>query len=359
MWNSDYIIKFELGSGIVKAANSPDTRNMLIKMFGNAPKDDAKLIVEGTRLTRDWLANIGITLPRVHFTDNNTIGMNEFICYWGIEKGHYSITHLNDLFEFIKNKALEYATDGADTFQDALVAVDKDHTQQAYDAYKKLYYNARLKDDFYSSARALTEVSAIIASGNDLDFASQLASVAVQYAESDNIVDKSLKCQTYLNLASILKAYKHRMAIDYFMKCAQIAYMSENSPFMFFALLGLAETHMLMGNIHEAITSYEHSLALVKDTETTLTIQKKMIYLYKCLVDQSKPIVADRGKKTEIRGILYSIVKDVCMNICTAAIFKVFNIQGSGSIISIGKKYTIKDNVFNSTTVIGNRNTIN
>lgn len=35
MWNSNYIIKFELGTGIVKAANSPDTRNMFIKMFGN------------------------------------------------------------------------------------------------------------------------------------------------------------------------------------------------------------------------------------------------------------------------------------------------------------------------------------
>ncbi|MDO5527119.1 MAG: hypothetical protein Q4F85_13675 [Prevotella sp.] len=359
MWNSNYIIKFELGTGIVKAANSPDTRNMFIKMFGNTPKDDAMLIIEGTGHVRNKLANIGITLPSVQFTDNSTLGLNEFICYWGIEKGHYSITHLNDLFDFIRNKALEYAKDETDMFQKALAAVGKDHNQQAYDAYRKLYYKARLKDDFYSSARALTEVSAIIACNNDLDFACQLASVAVQYAESYNIVDKNLKCQTYLNMASILKAYNHRMAIDYFMKCAQTAYQSDNSPFMFFALLGLAETHMLTGNVREAITSYEHSLALVKDTETTLTIQKKMICLYKNLVDQSKQIVADKEKKSEIRDILNSIVKDVCKNLCISAIFKVFNLQGGGAIISIGTKYLIERNIFNSPTVIGEKNIIN
>jgi len=359
MWSSNYIINFELGIGIIKAANSPDTRNWFKKKFGKTPEDDVKLLIEGTGHIRKYLASIGITLPRVHFTDNSALRPNEFICYWGIEKGHYSITHLEDFFDFIKNKAKEYAEDEIGTFQHALIAVGKDQNQQAYDTYKRLYYTARLKDDFYNSAHALTEVSGIIACNGDLNFAFQLASVAVQYVESDGIVDKTLKCQAYFNLASILKSYSGGMAIEYFMKCAQTAHISGNSPFMFFAYLGLAETHTLMGNISDAITNYEYSLALINNTETAFTIQRKMICLYKYLIDQSNRTQNKEDWRSKIYDVLLSIAKEVCKNLCISAIFKVFKIQGNGAIISFGTKYGFENNIFNATTVIGDQNTIN
>lgn len=359
MWNSNYIIKFELGIGIVKAANSPDTRNLFKKKFGKEPEDDIKLIMEGTGHIRKYLASIGITLPFVHFSDNSTLGPNEFICYWGIEKGHYSITYLEDLFDFIKNKASEYAEEEKGSFQYALTAIGKDQNQQAYDSYKRLYYTARQKDDFFNSARALTEVSGIIAHNGNLNFAYQLASEAVRYVESDSIVDKTLKCQAYLNLASIMKSYNAGLAIEYFMKCARVAYISGNSQFMFFAYLGLAETYTLLGNIRDAITNYEHSLDLINNTEATFIIQRKMISLYKYLIDQSNRKTTTEDWRRRISDVLISITMEVCKNLCLSAIFKVFNIQGSGAIISFGTKYLVENNMFNAPTVIGENNSFN
>lgn len=360
MWNSNNIIRFEFGAGIIKAANSPDTRHLFLKMFGSAPNDDAKLIIEGIGHIRKHLANYGIVLPSIYLTDNNNIKDNEFICYWGIEQGHYSITLLSDIFDFIKNKAIEYAKqeNTPSTFAKALGFMEKDKYQLAYDTYKKLYYKARLEDDFYVSTRALTEVSSIIAYNDQIDFAIQLASVAVQYVDSYNIVDQTLKCQVYLNMASICKSYNTGMSMAYFMKCTQIAYKSDNSQFLFFSLLGLAEIYTMMGHFHEAIEEYEKALNLVGDSGVAVLIQKKMISLYKYLVTQGNSTSNKENIKSQFYDLLKYIVKEVGASLCKAALFKILNIQGMGAMISVGTKYQIENNIFKSSAVIGNNNNL-
>ncbi len=358
MWDSNYIIKFELGEGIIKAANSPDTRNMFIRLFGRAPQDDAQLIIDGIRYIRNDLASKGIILPSVQITDNNGIKANEFICYWGIEKGHYSITHLNDFFDFIKNKAFEYNQEGSSTFTKALESIERDRYQIAYDTYKKLYYTARLNDDFHRSARALTEVSGIVAYNGQIDFALQLAYVAIQYVESYNIVDQTLKCQAYLNMGSILKCHNVTMARKYFEGCSQIAQKSSNLQFLFFSLLGLAESYLIMGDIRKTITYYEQSLALVNDTGTAISIQKRMILLYKNLVEQQYASVQKGNIVSMFKDLICYIVKEVGKNLCKAAVFKVLDLHGSGAVLSIGTKYIVEKNIFNSPTIIGDNNRI-
>lgn len=225
MWNSDYLIKIELGEGIINAANC------------SKQQGDLKLIKDGIKQIREELDSNDIILPPVYLSDNTNIKPNEFICYWGLEKEHFSITYLNDLFDFINNKATEYAENDDSTFVQALETMEQDHYQNAYDTYKKLYYYARQKNDFHSSARALTEVSGIVALSGQMKYAIQLAAEAVKYAESYNIVDQTLKCQAYLNLGSIMKCCDAVNALGYFNHCSKIAYKSNKSQFLFFSFL--------------------------------------------------------------------------------------------------------------------------
>ena len=242
MWNSNYLIKLELGEGILKAANSSGY--------------EAKLILDGIKHIRKELAKKGITLPSVKISDNTHIKNNEFICYWGIEKVHYSIDYFNELFDFIFNKAIEYSENSNATFSLALETIERDQFQIAYDAYKKLYYIARQKNDFHSAARALAEVSGIVANSGQKNFAIQLATVAVGYTESYNIVDQTLKCQAYLNLGNIQKCFDASKALAYFEECSKIAYNSNQSQFLFFSLLGKAESYLILDDIESIIYNY-------------------------------------------------------------------------------------------------------
>ena len=357
MWNSNYIIKFELGEGIIKAANSPDNRNMFIKLFGSEPEDDAKLIMDGIKHIRKSLAKKNIILPSVQITDNTNIKYDEFICYWGIEKVHYSIDCLNDLFDFINKKAIEYSEYNNATFTFALETIERDQFQTAYDAYKKLYYISRQNDDFHSASRALTEVSGIVAICGQKNFAIQLASVAVQYAQSCNIVDQTLKCQVYLNLGNIQKCYDAAKALRYFEECSKIAYKSNQSQFLFFSLLGTAESYLILGDIESSLNYYEKSLALVNDNEMASSIQIRMIKLYKMMVEQLKnDNKLESDTKSKYWDMVQCIIKDVCKNLCVNAVFKLLKLQGNSALVSFGAKYVIENNIFKSSAVIGDNN---
>lgn len=366
MWNIKDIIKIEVGKGIVKAANSPDNRNYFIKLLGKEKEDDGKLLIQGAQGVRNALAKRGITLPIIRFTDNDSIKFNEFICYWGIEKGHYSIENISDLFDFIYNKAIEYSYENRDnSLDESIHFIDKDRFQEAYDNYIKTYYNARQKDNFYVMCRCLTETSALLAQDGQLDLAVSFSKSAIDISDGCNIVDKTLKCQCLLNAAGVIKYKDANIAISYLNKCSEIAYKTNNSYFLFMALIEKAEIFAYHGKYESAIGAYKGCLSLSDNSNFTNAIQKRMIALYQEIITEYKYKLTEnkpsnKGLIHEIHSLIKTIIKDVAVNMGTSMIFKSFGIDGRFmSIFSFGQKINLSGNKFNGVTCIGDGNIIN
>lgn len=360
MWDSKYLIKIELGENIVQAANSKDTRMWLKKMFGSDPEDDAQLILDGVKSVREYLSEKNISLPNIQFTENTDIRGNEFICYWGIEKDHCSISNVGDLLRYIKHKAEEYGEDICrseiqDILENALDAMQEDDIQEAYEYYIKAYYFARKNGHYYECVHALTDVSGIIAYNGQINFAGTLATTAIEYCNKHSIIDMSLKCKAYLNAGAIYKESFPQYASIQFVNGLHISHAAKNSVYTLFFLLELAEIHVCEENWEKALTIYKDALKIVKDrdNETAVLIQDTMIELYE-LVQRKKS-----SSMGNIMKLFKFLLKEIISNLSYAFIFKLLKIDGRVSVISIGTQNTVKGNIFNSPSIIGNSNTFN
>lgn len=364
MWNSENVIRLELGEAIIKAANSPDSRNWFKQLFGAPLKDDAQLILSGIKCIRNDLSKKGILLPSIQVCDNLHIKSNQFVCYWGIEKESYSISHLNDLFSFITNKAEEYGTDIDkedinDLLSEALIEIKEDNVQESYECYLEAYYFARKKNLYYECAQALTEVSGIVAANGQIELAGLYAKAAIQYSNMYNIVDRTLKCNAYLNAASIYKYSNPQYAKNQFANAGQIAFSLNNPVLVLFSLIGIAETNSYLGHIEDAISFYEKALIITRNNNSKMTIkiQEAMLNLYHQLMEYRSNNRSNINITNGFVKILNVITSCICYSLTDAVIFKLFAIEGGSSVISIGTKYNISNNNFNKPTMIGDKNT--
>lgn len=360
MWDSKYLIKIELGENIVQAANSKDTRMWLKKMFGSDPEDDAQLILDGVKSVREYLSENNISLPKIQFTENTDIRGNEFICYWGIEKEHCSISNVGELLHYIKHKAKEYGEDICrseiqEMLEDALDAMQEDDIQEAYEYYIKAYYFARKNGHYYECVHALTDVSGIIAYNGQINFAGILATTAIEYCNKHSIVDIHLKCKVYLNAGAIYKESFPEYASIQFINGLHISHAAKNSVYTLFFLLELAEIHVCEENWETALTIYKDVLKIVKgkDNEIAILIQDKMIDLYELLLQEKSSL------KENMMNLFKLILKVIISNLSDAFVLKLLKIDGRASVVSIGTQYTVKGNIFNSPSVIGNSNIFN
>lgn len=367
MWNFNSLIQIELGRNIIKAANSPDSRNIFQIMFGVEPEDDAKLIIEGIGFIRKKLSKNGIILPPIHIIDNDNINPNEFICYWGLEIRYYAINNLNELFNFIENTATKYniangsKKDIIHLSEQSLHYIINDDYQYAYDNYLKAYYHSILNNFEYEIIRSMSEISAILSHSGQIDFSITILEQAAILCSNPNIVDNVLKEQVYLNLANILK-FRNQIekAYNYYYLCANSAYYSSNSHFLFFALLGMAECHCMCKNYNEAISIYELSESLVVNNDSpnykiAYSIQKEMISLYKQIINNKS-----NGNTSQVNSFftqaLVKIATNIAISLAETAIFKLFNIKGGSVVLfSLGNKYKFKETIFNSPAIIGDK----
>lgn len=366
MWESNYIIKLELGKGIIQAANSSDTRTLIERILNFTPDDDAQLILDGIKDIREELSSKNIILPSIRIVENTSIQENEFICYWGIEKGHYSISKLDDLFNFVRDKAVEYGKQESKQairklLVDALESMRRNDYQIAYECYLKVYYFAKMKGYFYECAQALTEVSCIIASTGQVELAIQYSLKAVDFSQMHNVVDNTLKCQICLNAGSIYKGYDANYAIALFSEGGNIACSISNSYLFLISQLGLAEIYATRGNISYAIAIYDNALRLVEHTnnEIALAIQREMIVLYRHLLTIKEGNVSDTNLTKQFGKLLTKIAVNIGSSLFQAAVFKCLNIPGGIALFSIGEKFLVKDNIFNGIVVMGDNNNLN
>ena len=361
MWNSNKVIRIEVGRWIVKESNSPDTRNIISKWWNGPKEDDGQFLLTGTTNVRKSLANNHIHLPNIQFVDNSNIGSKEFICYWGIETGQYSLESLTDLFEFIYAKAVEYHNYNIDDDQKLLSLIKKDKYQEAYNFYTKTYYKARINLDFHTCSRCLTEVAVIVAQNNQMEPAFQFAFSAINYAEGLNIVDAYLKCQCYFNAANLIKYSDSNNALQLLNKCRGIAYKSGNSLFFFLANMTMAEICGYYKNFNLALDYYKTALNMVTDnSKATLSIQSAMLHTYECLLNQTcQSINSVRPNwRNTVLNLTLSIVKQVFSSTVSGLIMKAFNIQGVFSLFTYGQSIELNDNIFNAPTCIGDNNKI-
>lgn len=365
MWNFNSLIQIELGCNIIKVANSPDRRNIIQKVFLTKPKDDVLSIIEKIGFIRKKLENIGIILPYINLTNNDNINPNEFICYWGLEKKHYAINYLDELFNFIEKMAIKYNVaneskkDITHLLEQSLHYITNNEYQYAYDNYLKAYYYSILNGSEYEAIRSMSGISAILSNSGQIDFSITILKQASNLCSNPNIVDNALKEQVYFNLANILK-FKNKIekAYNYYWSCAMSAYYSNNSHFLFFALLGMAECNCMCKNYDKAISIYELSESLVINNDSpnykiAYSIQKEMISLYKQII-KSKSNENTSQVKTYFTQALVKISKNIAISLAETAIFKFFNIKGGSVVLfSLGNKYKFEQPVFHDSAIIG------
>ena len=369
MWNSKEIIRIELGADIIKASNSPDTRDWLERILGlSTPHNDAQLLIDGICAISNRLSKEGITLPHISLHNNDEIPGDEFICFWGIEKCHYSITtHSNldyelveGLLNFIEDKAKLYHCSEKDVdsyLSDAINMLRQDNIQKAYEDYLRAYYVYKQNGNFYSCMQILSEVAAIVARDGQFDLAAVFVDQAVSYCNMANIVDTNLKCQIYMNAASIYKNIDYNKSFDYLNKCYQAASLSNNQNFKFLSLLGFAENNSILGGYEIAIKQYKEALSMLNPNYSNIAcgIYEQIVYLYDVLLSK---IQQNNRTKEIILKMSIKIIRSVLDKLLEVAFYKLFKIDGRLSLFSFGNTINAS-NISNSRIFAGNNNLLN
>lgn len=362
MWNGDNIIQIELGQWIINAANSPDNRNLITRWWNGPLESDIKYIVNGTRNVRAVLKKQNIKLPTIKYTDNNQIGAKEFIVYWGIECGHYKLDTVNDLLDFIYEKALEYdkfSIEGKD--ETTTSSICKDNFQKAYNLYVNAYYKAHMHNDFHTCSKCLTEIATITAQNGNMELALKFVYAAIAYAENQNVVDANLKCQCYYNAGILLKYCNTDEAVNLLTYCRKLSFKYGLSEYCFYVDLSLAEIYGFQKKYKMAIIHYRYAEQLVKDNNIASAIKTAMLCTYEELVKQmeTQQLRPFNSQWTSIvQSILLFSLKQLMTSAASALIMKVFNLNGVSSIFSFGQTVRIEGNVFKSPICIGDYNKI-
>lgn len=308
MWKADStLIQVELGSGVVKAFTSKDSRSLFDKLLRESLPSEGDLTRTYTNQFREYLQkNEGLTLPAMLYRDNPDLEFNEIQVYFGLETERFKVQDISEMFNFIAGKIRSYTllvqskpSDVNDWLMDAIDNVKSGNYQNALRIYSLVYYASYLANDSFQMIRCLSDVGGIILENGDMDTSYALFSNASQLCTNPSVVDPIIKIQVAINIASTLKI---RGTLDKsllsYKTAAKLALSSSNSSLLFIALVGQAEMEFTIGNYEDAIATLEQADSLLFSDETNPNY-KTSRNIHKSISEIKSVVISILGQKLQ------------------------------------------------------------
>ncbi len=366
MWDRNKsLIQVELGSTVVRASTEVDHRGLLGKLFGDAPPKEGNVLIEGTAQLREFIQNTHeLQLPVVAYCENDKLGPTEIVIYFGIEFAQFSASSLNDLFQYIYTKTLEYNNFNSDrnalrqALHTCLEDISQDNYQDAYDRYQKIYYHAILQGIPFEIIRSISEAAQILLRNGAFDRAIPYLLSAVSLCENPEFVDITLKARVnYLAGEAFKMLGTYPTADQFYQVTLDHACRCEDSSLAFLALIGLAETSHTMGTLNRALHALREAKTLVL-TEQNLERYRAALQLQESITAIYEQILIDDTKKGQVASDqpIFDQIKKQLLNclvqtIVGTVVHKLFGVSGTMMFSIFGST----EHKFEGNTVFVNR----
>jgi tetratricopeptide (TPR) repeat protein len=376
MWQPDgTLIQIEVGAGIVKDATAPDERNIIDKILNQPAPEEGQNLVAYTQQLRDYLwRNENLFLPTINYRDDPQLQSNEVTIYFGLEVRRFTVTYINDIFNFLIQKFREYNAIPADINSirqwlfSCLEYIQQENYQYAFEIYQKAYYHSVQHNYDYELIQCLSAIGNILLINGDVSSAATLLSRAAFISTSSNIVDASFKAQIALNAANIWRFDPTDLTqpLQFYLQACHVSYYCGNSTIFFLSLIGQAEIHYLSRNYNAALFTFEQAKLMVltqpnpANYQIAFNLQQNIsaIWQHICYEQQHQ----QTGETTPASPSLFEEIKKVAISaivnsVITAGVFKIFQVAGISAISIFGKsEYKFNQPIFNAPTVIGDNN---
>lgn len=376
MWQPDgTLIQIEVGAGIVQAATAPDERNIIDKIFKQPPPEEGQILVTYTQQIRDYLwQNENLVLPTINFRDDSQLQSHEVTIYFGLEVSKFTVTYINDIFNFLTQKVREYNTISSDINSirqwifSCIEYIQQGNIQYAFEIYQKAYYHSFRQNYQYELIHCLSAIGNIWLSNGDGNSAATLLYRAYILSNNPNIVDANFKSQIALNAANTCRFSPEyvNQALPLYLAAYTLAYACGNSTIFFLSLIGIAEIHYLSRNYEASLFAFEQAKAIVLteshqiNYQIAFNLQQNIIGIWQQIFaeqQQQQQVQTTPTSQPLFAQIKQTAIKALVNSVIGAVVFKVFQVAGISAISLFGKaEYRFNQPIFNAPTVIGDNN---
>lgn len=366
------LVQIEMSPGLAKTATAADNRDWLERMFGTEPPKEGQLLLAATQKLRDDLqCNDGLSLPSVSYRDDERLNANQVIIYFGIEIQTLSVRSLTDVLNAIRKKVYEYSPPPPNrhaiqqVFPLCLEDIDGDRYQDAFEKYKRLYYDSVMGNYEHEAVRCLSDAANIFLRNGRTDHAIALLERASIVCESPMVVDPRIKAQvaitagnTYKRIGDISNAFQC-FARAY--QCARDAGLAE---LLFLVAVNLSELHYRIKDYKNAVLLVNFATSLILSQPSNTDRFRIALELRETIVRIQSEIIKAQERRTAppasplFGGLMRSVLMSLVHSVAKGTVFKLLGLNEGMPIVQLWGRtvFSLQHSVFHGPTMIGNDN---
>lgn len=380
MWNPEgQLVQILIGRSVLDAATRPDNRNVIKKWFGNTTPKHGEILVQGYAQLQKNFANEKVFLPNADMSQTDSLPADHVLIYFGVERRQFPIRSLDDIANYLHDKAKDYAVFSPDRpdIQHALAAalegVTSDYGGTTLERLSRAY--------FWSSAQTF-DPEAVLAlgyAGNlglralDTRDATLFLIRAVQLAERTNTIEPDTVAALCNDAGCALRFYAAQqitagaaddathslgLAKQCYRKAISICSSIDDQPRLFFALCGCAGACYAQNELDVAEHWLEQAFSMTSDASAQRDLQAALRIIAKQQTQQMQQInevLLDRLKEAETELEKNKFFNKLCDFVLPIFLHVSIGLIYGGAGL-LGKTIKLSNVTLNGPSVIGYKN---
>lgn len=214
MWNPEgKIVQIHIGRDVIRLFTASDDRGLIKRMFGANPPQAGALLPRAYEFQQQFLKNShNILLPDADYNASAFLPSDHVLVYYGIERRLFAITGINDLLNYLAQKAQEYSSLNSDrqsliSILTESVTVDNlSRPLNSLNACCKAFYVAICCNYDVEAVLSLGYAGNMALLGQDLIDSVQFLVRAANLSLNTNIIDPGLRLSILFDTAIALRS---------------------------------------------------------------------------------------------------------------------------------------------------------